>query len=437
MVGLYALIEFGATFIEFYIAYLVMAIVFREKRIDSTLPYVEIILTVIATFVVFCFNQESLFSYLTIVIAGSYLSVSARIFYRVNYLTIFSVVSFYLLCLNSFDFFMLTLISDIYWGPKTLIQIISSSGLFRSVVISVIKILWILIYFGIKNILRKMFVNMRGAYVILVTSGVGFMGFVFLVNQAMKAFNYTMSAIWFVVICCLASVIFGGYFIIMRQEERLQMNVLEMRNTLLSENYKELSEIYRNNSKLYHDLNNHLNVLYQLLNEENINEAKDYIKEISKPILGLSKTAWTGIDVVDVVINSKLQKMNETEIMSDINVEFPKACNILPNDVCTILSNLLDNAIEATQKVEESKYIKLIIRRAKYFLFIRVSNPCKKMKEFEVLPKTTKDNKNLHGWGLQSVNDVVEKYNGRMECLNIGTEFVVNIMLTFDVENNG
>lgn len=437
MVGLYALIEFGATFIEFYIAYLVMAIVFREKRIDSTLPYVEIILTVIATFVVFCFNQESLFSYLTIVIAGIYLSVSARIFYRVNYLTIFSVVSFYLLCLNSFDFFMLTLISDIYWGPKTLIQIISSSGLFRSVVISVIKILWILIYFGIKNILRKMFVNMRGAYVILVTSGVGFMGFVFLVNQAMKAFNYTMSAIWFVVICCLASVIFGGYFIIMRQEERLQMNVLEMRNTLLSENYKELSEIYRNNSKLYHDLNNHLNVLYQLLNEENINEAKDYIKEISKPILGLSKTAWTGIDVVDVVINSKLQKMNETEIMSDINVEFPKACNILPNDVCTILSNLLDNAIEATQKVEESKYIKLIIRRAKYFLFIRVSNPSKKMKEFEVLPKTTKDNKNLHGWGLQSVNDVVEKYNGRMECLNIGTEFVVNIMLTFDVENNG
>lgn len=344
MVGLYALIEFGATFIEFYIAYLVMAIVFREKRIDSTLPYVEIILTVIATFVVFCFNQESLFSYLTIVIAGIYLSVSARIFYRVNYLTIFSVVSFYLLCLNSFDFFMLTLISDIYWGPKTLIQIISSSGLFRSVVISVIKILWILIYFGIKNILRKMFVNMRGAYVILVTSGVGFMGFVFLVNQAMKAFNYTMSAIWFVVICCLASVIFGGYFIIMRQEERLQMNVLEMRNTLLSENYKELSEIYRNNSKLYHDLNNHLNVLYQLLNEENINEAKDYIKEISKPILGLSKTAWTGIDVVDVVINSKLQKMNETEIMSDINVEFPKACNILPNDVCTILSNLLDKA---------------------------------------------------------------------------------------------
>lgn len=390
MVGLYALIEFGATFIEFYIAYLVMAIVFREKRIDSTLPYVEIILTVIATFVVFCFNQESLFSYLTIVIAGIYLSVSARIFYRVNYLTIFSVVSFYLLCLNSFDFFMLTLISDIYWGPKTLIQIISSSGLFRSVVISVIKILWILIYFGIKNILRKMFVNMRGAYVILVTSGVGFMGFVFLVNQAMKAFNYTMSAIWFVVICCLASVIFGGYFIIMRQEERLQMNVLEMRNTLLSENYKELSEIYRNNSKLYHDLNNHLNVLYQLLNEENINEAKDYIKEISKPILGLSKTAWTGIDVVDVVINSKLQKMNETEIMSDINVEFPKACNILPNDVCTILSNLLDNAIEATQKVEESKYIKLIIRRAKYFLFIRVSNPCKKMKEFEVCLKQQK-----------------------------------------------
>lgn len=433
MVKLYSLIEFGASFIEFYIAYLVMAIVFREKRRTSKFPHVEIILSAVAALVVFFLNQENLFSYLTIVIAGIYLSVSSRVFYRVNYLTIFSVVSFYLLCLNSFDFFMLTLISDIYWGPKALIQIISSSGLHRSVVISIIKILWILIYLGIKNILGKIFVNMKGAYVILVTSGIGFMGFVFLVNQALKAFNYTMPAIWFVVICCLASVIFGGYFIIMRHEEKLKMNFLEMRNNLLSENYKELNEVYRNNSMLYHDLNNHLNVLYQLLNEENIIEAKNYIKEISKPILGLSKTVWTGIDVVDVVINSKLQKMNEAKIMSDINVEFPKDCNILPNDVCTILSNLLDNAIEANQKVEENRYIKLIIRKAKYFLFIRVSNPCAPMAEFDVLPKTTKDNKTLHGWGLQSVNDVVEKYSGRMECLNIEKEFVVNIMLTFDV----
>lgn len=428
---LYGLIEFGASFVEIYIAYLVMSIVFKEKR--KMVPfYVEVILAIVAAFIVLCCNYVTLFSYLTIVIVGIYLSISARVIFQVNYLTIFSVVSFYLLCLNSFDFFILTLISDISWGPKTIIQIISGPGPIRAVVISLIKILWILIFIGIKKILKKMSVNLKSSYVILATSGIGFLGFVFLANKALNAFEYTRATIWFVVVCCLASIIFGGYYIIMRREEKLEMNFLEMRNELLSENYKQLNEVYRSNSKLYHDLNNHLNVLYQLLDEENIIEAKKYIKEISKPILGLSKTVWTDIDVVDVVINSKLQKMKEAEISPDINVEFPKECNILPNDMCTILSNLLDNAIEAAQKVEVNRYINLVIRREKYFLFIRVSNSCREMEEFEAIPKTTKDNKTLHGWGLQSVNDVVEKYNGRMECLNKGNKFVVNIMLTFE-----
>lgn len=88
----------------------------------------------------------------------------------------------------------------------------------------------------------------------------------------------------------------------------MKLNFLEMRNQLLEENYKAINEIYSSNSKLYHDLNNHLNVLYQLLDRENVIEAKRYIKEISKPILKLSHVTWTGVDVVDVIINSKIQK---------------------------------------------------------------------------------------------------------------------------------
>lgn len=164
---------------------------------------------------------------------------------------------------------MLSLISDIYLGSQTITQIISGMGVVRAVVISVIKILWILVYLGLRKFLQRLSINMKEAYLILVTSGVGFLGFVFLADQAVKAFNHTMSVMWFVIICCLASVIFGGYFVIMRCEEKLEINFLEMRNSLLNENYKNLNDIYMNNSRLYHDLNNHLNILYQLLDEEN------------------------------------------------------------------------------------------------------------------------------------------------------------------------
>ena len=88
------------------------------------------------------------------------------------------------------------------------------------------------------------------------------------------------------------------------------------------------------NAKLYHDLNNHLNILYQLLEKENVSEAKAYIREVSKPIMQLSKSVWTGIDAVDVIINSKVEKMKEKGIPVEVNVEFPDNTNILPLMIC-------------------------------------------------------------------------------------------------------
>lgn len=428
---LYGAIEFLASFIELFVAYLVLSTIFKGgKKIGNLCA--DAILAVIGVILVLLCNRIDLFSYLTIVIVAIYLSVSAKLIYKVNYITIFSVVSFYLLCLNSFDFLMLTLISNFYGGSEILLQIISGMGPVRAVVISEIKIIWSILYVCLKRILKRIPVNNKGASLILLTSGIGFCGFVFLSNQAVKAFNHTMPIMWFVLICILASIIFGVYYVIMRREEKHKMDFLEMRNNLLCQNYDSLNDIYMSNSKLYHDLNNHLNVLYQLLDEEKTAEAKAYIKEISKPILRLSKTVWTGVDVVDVVINSKLQRMQELNIASDINVEFPQNSNILPNDLCTILSNLLDNAIEAVAKLEDNRCISLTIRRVNYFLFIRVVNPCNSMKKIEGFPSTTKENKILHGWGLQSVGDAVRKYNGTIEYINEDAKFIVKVMLAFD-----
>lgn len=428
---LYGTIEFMASFIELFVAYLVLSTIFKDERKIMNLC-ADAIMAVVGVIMVLLCNGIELFSYLTIVIVAIYLSVSAKLIYKVNFTPIFSVVSFYLLCLNSFDFLMLTLISNFYCGSETLIQIISGMGSVRAVAISGIKIIWGILYICLKRILKRIPVNNKGASLILLTSGLGFCGFVFLSNQAVKAFNHTMPIMWFVVICVLASIIFGVYYVIMRREEKHKMDFLEMRNNLLCQNYDSLNDIYMSNSKLYHDLNNHLNVLYQLLDEEKTAEAKAYIKGISKPILSLAKTVWTGVDVVDVVINSKLQRMQELNIASDINVEFPKNSNILPNDLCTILSNLLDNAIEAVTELEDNRCIGLTMRRVNYFLFIRVVNPCNGMERFDVFPRTTKENKLLHGWGLQCVGDAVSKYNGTIEYINKDAKFIVKVMLAFD-----
>lgn len=397
---MYEIIEFVSTLTELLIANLILETLFKSQRKYESLC-ADVTIAFIGSILVLLCNQVSLFSYFTIIITGLFLSISARIIYKINYITIFSVVSFYLLCMNCFDFLLLTLIASLYQGSQTLEEIISVVGPTRAIVISTVNVLWVIVYACIRKYLQKISINLKGTYLILVTSCIGFLGFAFLSDQALKVFNSTTPILWFVVICILAFIIFISYFIIMRREEKLRIEFLEMRNGLLSENYNSLNEVYTNNAKLYHDLNNHLNVLYQLIDEEKMTDAKAYIREISKPILSLSKTVWTGVDVVDVVINSKLKKMNELGIIADINVEFPSISNILPNDLCAILSNLLDNAIEAVEKIENNKHITLTIRRVNFFLFIRIKNPCATTKKFDSLLSTTKQNKFLHGWGAQ------------------------------------
>ena len=259
------------------------------------------------------------------------------------------------------------------------------------------------------------------------------MGFLYLVDQTFKAFELDMTGIWFVFLIFFALILFMTYFVIESKEEKMKLNFAEMRNQLLEENYKAINDIYMSNAKLYHDLNNHLNVLYQLLDKGHEKEAKKYIKEISKPILKLSQTIWTGVDVVDVIINSKIEKMKEKGIAYEINAEFPQNINIMPHDICTILANLLDNAIEATSKLQNSRSISLTIRKINHFLMIKVSNSCIENKEeFIQYPETTKENKELHGWGLPSVMDAVEKYNGTLKCVNQDDQFIVKIMMFFE-----
>ena len=215
----------------------------------------------------------------------------------------------------------------------------------------------------------------------------------------------------------------------------MKIGYLESRNQLLIEKYDSMNEMYCDNAKLYHDISNHMNILYHFLDIGNIEGAKKYIKEISKPILKLSKINWTGVDVIDIVINSKLHEMNKLGINWDVNVEFPYNSNLLPSDLCTILSNILDNAIEATKTQTDNKNIILTIRRINYFLFIRVVNPCGYLKDFDFIPTSTKENQRFHGWGLQSVSDIVKKNNGTLECINRNHMFTVSIMLAFDEKN--
>lgn len=425
-------VEIIACFIEIFILYKVYNAIFYKYRCFQN-KYIDAGLAVMGAFIVWMCNHISLFSYFTMLIFILYISISSAFLYRINFIAIFSLASFYLLCLSCFDFLVLTLFSGFGNGRETLSKILSTMGILRTIVIIIVKFFWIMLYLFTKKYFYKFSIKVSYAYTVLAISCVGFFGFIFLVNQTMKAFHYTLSSLWLSFIIILAFLSFILYFIVVTREEKMKLNFSEMQNHLLEENYRTINEIYTSNAKLHHDLNNHLNVLYQLLETGNIDEAKEYIKNISTPIMKLSKTIWTGSDVIDVIINSKLEKMKEKGISSEINVEFPQNTNISSHDMCTILANLLDNAIEAASALEKPGKISLIIRKINSFLMIKVSNSCTNHnEEFLYYPETTKKNKKLHGWGFPNVVDTIQKYNGFLKCVNKDNQFIVKIVLFFE-----
>lgn len=187
---------------------------------------------------------------------------------------------------------------------------------------------------------------------------------------------------------------------------------------LLERDYTALSNAYAVNAKLFHDFHNHIGALRQLLSHERYREAVQYLDALQEPVRGLADTVWTGDGTLDYLINSKAAAAETDGIDFQIQVEFPRHTNIRSADLCAILGNLLDNALEAARQVPEDKarFVSLAVRRIHQMLVIRVENsysaaPIQENGEL----KTTKAAGGLHGWGLKSAQTAADKYDGMVQ----------------------
>lgn len=222
----------------------------------------------------------------------------------------------------------------------------------------------------------------------------------------------------------------------MLQTRKNRIRFLERKNQVLEENYHLLTDLYQKNERLYHDMNHHLQMIYHLAAKNETPEITEYVNSISAPINELSNTTWSGIDIVDAILNHAVQGSKRLGIEIDVNAEFPKNCNITSDDLCVILFNLLDNATEACQsymrRTKTQPRIEVTIRRIHQFLVIKIQNSCiPPRKLFGIFP-TTKTDARHHGIGLRNVREKVEKYNGSLEINVEDDTFTVTALLFFE-----
>lgn len=233
----------------------------------------------------------------------------------------------------------------------------------------------------------------------------------------------------FFAVLCLAMVAAANIIVLLLIEE-LKRNTQEHemlvaiseRERQQKESVVALSAAYEAQRKLTHDFREHLSVLSELLQSNQIVEATNYIsclqEEHTKRILLVNTHNAT----IDAILNQKGYKAQNSHIEMRFEVNDLSGIHIHPTDCTIVLGNLLDNAIEACQKLPENeRWIQVSIVRNLLpnnqigSVYISVLNPSAPVKIVNQNIATTKPNASFHGFGLRNVKTILEKYGAEYD----------------------
>ena len=196
------------------------------------------------------------------------------------------------------------------------------------------------------------------------------------------------------------------------------------------EHYAYLEERERETKKFRHDIRLQLFVLEGMRNDNN-EEYNENLEEIKERFERLRKKLSVYNDVVDAILYKFCDITDSKGIKLNVTGHMPQGCNIETYDLCAIFYNLLNNAVEALEKIDDNdKEISVDLSYIGEDIIIVVKNKFNgEMKNSNGQISTSKADKDWHGWGLQNVRDSVDKYDGIMDIDAKGNIFSVTILL--------
>lgn len=196
---------------------------------------------------------------------------------------------------------------------------------------------------------------------------------------------------------------------------------------------REYDMVLQTNQRLRqqsHDFQKHISMIAYLNENNEHQEIEKYLSELKEIVYVERKYSDSQNIVFDYVLNYKIQQASQKGISINLRIKIPFELEISIHDMNILFSNLLDNAMEAVENMEEKKIdVQVIYQKKK--LFIEIQNPydgtfVKKQGDMLI---TTKTNQELHGYGLKNVKKIVDKYDGVFEIEYTEEKFDVTVCL--------
>ena len=219
-------------------------------------------------------------------------------------------------------------------------------------------------------------------------------------------------------------------YLLQRIMKREEDKTIIYQNKLMKQQMDEIENIYMTMRGWRHDYHNHLQSLKGFLSLNKVDQMKNYLNELETDLDSIDTLYHSGNLQLDSILNAKLAIAEKGQIRIHCDASIPPQLHVSDLDLCVILGNLLDNAIESCRKIKnpDERFIRVYIGILKKQLYISITNATSEtVKQRTDHYFTTK--RGDHGHGLKRVDQVVKKYDGYLNRQNEPGVFATEIIL--------
>lgn len=225
------------------------------------------------------------------------------------------------------------------------------------------------------------------------------------------------------------------YYTIGRQiSDRAEWMALQHKEELEQDILTTARQTYESLSELRHEIKNHDAYMAALLEQQDYEGLRAYFAEYRFEHNEAVRFVHSGNEQVDAIVNNRMTRAGMLGVRIETMLALPPQLPVSEKDLCSLLSNLLDNAVEGCAACGDGAEQKVMfhMRKDGGYLFLRTENPVPQEAEARrrrLSLQTTKDVAALHGYGTKIIRRIVEKYDGAVKFQIKGEQFIVDIML--------
>ena len=186
--------------------------------------------------------------------------------------------------------------------------------------------------------------------------------------------------------------------------------IAEFQSDLINKQTEEIQNMYRQMQAWRHDYRNHIQNMKNRLGEDQ-GELERYLDELAEDLTQADTSIKTGNVMVDAALNGKLSVAERKGIRLNIKAHIPQGMTMTDVELCSVLGNLIDNAIEACEKLPcDRRFLRIYIDKFKGQFYLSVQNSSPSVRRDRGTYRTTKEGS--HGFGLFRIDRIAKKYGG-------------------------